>query len=500
MSVECTDDCAIHNIADEISHGTYGKVYTITGNDQIAIKRIEYSNCIFSESAVGMLINHSNILKFVEILTYLDCKLETNISYVMDYHPRTLYSYIVTNKQPIRIPVIYKYITNIIHGLYFLYCHDIMHLDVKPSNLLISHDDKVIIGDLGGCCFMNRQLFNIDDSIVTTFGYHPANLLTDGIRSFGIYITWYSIGIILSELIHQNEISSTKNNLDENCTIKEYANWHDKYVRKAINIFQNVIISLPSTIESMRQNELLFTLLYDHINNQANIYNYPNPHRLLKITSNGHYNIYSNTRIKNISVYHKYVKYIYDIYKMKHSLTPIPDNAPVFTMIVMNLPSDIIHRRLRLNHKFIIFMNQLHNLYRVCCAENDFNTFGEDDTSDDSDSHNELTLTKEEKNVLNTIAYISDECLRPGFIKHTCSDIMISKVISVLNGSLRQPNISDYCNDIAEFDKLCPLILSPDYFTHLSKYYNQLQPFNQLNFNVTIDNLPNFKKHLDNVA
>ena len=84
------------------------------------------------------------------------------------------------------------------------YCHEqeVMHCDLKPSNILISLDGQnkvknLYLADFGLSC--NIQEFSVDTEFRGSFPYIAPEMLYEG-NNFNSLIDSWSLGIILYEL------------------------------------------------------------------------------------------------------------------------------------------------------------------------------------------------------------------------------------------------------------------------------------------------------------
>lgn len=57
--------------------------------------------------------------------------------------------YLIANKKTITLPTILQFCEHISKGLLFLKEKDLVHLDIKPNNVLISKNLKAKISDFG---------------------------------------------------------------------------------------------------------------------------------------------------------------------------------------------------------------------------------------------------------------------------------------------------------------------------------------------------------------
>ena len=77
---------------------------------------------------------------------YLFCKYEPEAS---------LDEYIHRNKRTFSLQTIISILNQAVHGLYFLKFKEIVHLDIKPGNIIITSRLKARIGDFGEAIELN---------------------------------------------------------------------------------------------------------------------------------------------------------------------------------------------------------------------------------------------------------------------------------------------------------------------------------------------------------
>ncbi|MFK8057518.1 MAG: protein kinase [Saprospiraceae bacterium] len=101
-----------------------------------------------------------------------------------------------------------RYIHDIIQGMIHLHSLDILHLDLKASNIFIGDDNKLIIADFGQSKMIN------DDTLVKLDNIYPSIMTPEGIRKkVGDKTTdIYQFGVLLYSIfnydIYRNEIDS----------------------------------------------------------------------------------------------------------------------------------------------------------------------------------------------------------------------------------------------------------------------------------------------------
>ena len=63
----------------------------------------------------------------------------------------TLHDYIESHKSsntPIKERKIWKFIVQVLLALYEFRCYELVHCDIKPSNILVEEEDRYLVADL----------------------------------------------------------------------------------------------------------------------------------------------------------------------------------------------------------------------------------------------------------------------------------------------------------------------------------------------------------------
>lgn len=209
----------------EIASGAYGIVYLgrcIKTHRHVAIKSVLLSNAdipedqkqaqeqeqvddgmdytVVREMAILRDTYHPNIVP-LEAVAFLpnDC---TTMYYVFPYYPMNLAD-IIRNSRKLRAPLKDKQVRQIAHdllsGIRYLHAKRVVHRDLKPQNLLMDANGRMVIADMG----LARQL-RFDTAGYTpdcmTFWYRPPEVF------LGSYVythasDMWSIGCILMEIM-----------------------------------------------------------------------------------------------------------------------------------------------------------------------------------------------------------------------------------------------------------------------------------------------------------
>ncbi|CAM0902161.1 unnamed protein product [Alopecurus aequalis] len=199
----------------EIGSGGFAVVYKgILGDRAVAVKRL--SNVFMHEMEFHreveclMQAKHNNIVRFFGYCGDRQGSMERyNGKFVMaDVHQRLLcFKYIPKGSLDKYIideyrewGTCYTIIKGICEGLQYLHENHIIHLDLKPANILL--DDNMVpkITDFGlSRCFDENQSRHITKNILGTMGYLAPEVREGGViaRSADLY----SLGVIIIEIL-----------------------------------------------------------------------------------------------------------------------------------------------------------------------------------------------------------------------------------------------------------------------------------------------------------
>lgn len=169
----------------------------IKSNSLYALKKVSDENCLQYENEIKILLklNHSNIIK---IYKYYITHESFNI--VMQY-ARCGSLEKLLNKKKIKnnkfdnedLKIIILSITN---GINYLHGNNIIHCDIKPSNILLFGNKIIKITDFGVSKFSNITLHK------TTVGtpYYMAPEVYNGV-GYDNKIDYWSLGVVIYELV-----------------------------------------------------------------------------------------------------------------------------------------------------------------------------------------------------------------------------------------------------------------------------------------------------------
>ncbi|XP_037482624.1 FT-interacting protein 4-like [Triticum dicoccoides] len=199
----------------EIGRGGFAVVYKgVLGDRSVAVKKLSKAYMhemeFHREVECLMRVKHKNVVRFLGYCADRQGSMaKYNGKLVMaDVHQRllcfeyipkgSLDKYIIDANREWR--TCYKIIKGICAGLQFLHENHVIHLDLKPANILL--DDSMVpkITDFGlSRCFDENQSRDITKTILGTMGYLAPELREGGIIARNADL--YSLGVIIIEIL-----------------------------------------------------------------------------------------------------------------------------------------------------------------------------------------------------------------------------------------------------------------------------------------------------------
>lgn len=156
----------------KINAGSFGEVYKVS--EQYAVKMIpnkSYGIDCFLELVILCIFNYKYLLKCLDF--FIDVKDKT-IKILMPLADHDLYQYLKKyNQKKIFKENLKTLLWQITCGIAFLHSKNIIHGDIKPSNILIKNDGKqlnVMLGDFSYSSYSlneNHRIYNKD-----SYSYH----------------------------------------------------------------------------------------------------------------------------------------------------------------------------------------------------------------------------------------------------------------------------------------------------------------------------------------
>jgi len=260
-------------IGERIGSGGFGDIYSgidTSLNRKVAIKIIDLNlnknkeileiikNGIMTQGQ----INHPNIIS-----VYSFEKINSKYYIIFEYVSGHSLQYILDKKKRKELVQAIKYIKQILRGLNYAHSLNIVHFDIKPSNILITNSDNVKITDFGIAQLFGMSSKRDGEKWYGTPDYASPEQIQglssdfrSDIYSFGITIFYMLTGKLPYVF-----------NLDENIALEkilkedsiEIPNDLDPKTRKFIDLF--LLKAIRKNVEMRYQNALEMLEVLDNI-------------------------------------------------------------------------------------------------------------------------------------------------------------------------------------------------------------------------------------------
>ncbi|KAF8115400.1 hypothetical protein N665_0027s0016 [Sinapis alba] len=191
---------------DKIGQGTYSSVYKARDLETgkiVAMKKVRFVNMdpesvrfMAREILILRKLDHPNVMKLEGLVT---SRLSGSLYLVFEYMEHDLAGLAATPGIKFSETQIKCYMQQLFRGLEHCHRRGILHRDIKGSNLLISNEGVLKIGDFGLANFYRGDGDLQLTSRVVTLWYRAPELLL-GATEYGPAIDLWSAGCILTEL------------------------------------------------------------------------------------------------------------------------------------------------------------------------------------------------------------------------------------------------------------------------------------------------------------
>eukprot|EP00755_Sulcionema_specki_P005220 Sspe_Gene.32164::Locus_15786_Transcript_1_1_Confidence_1.000_Length_1128::g.32164::m.32164/K02206/CDK2; cyclin-dependent kinase 2 len=229
-SFHCPDS---FHVVDVLGKGSYGMVVSAHRNDEkVAIKRIRADtpstrDLAFREATILDHVKHNNVTAIHDLFYDQDA-----LYVVMELMDCDMASLIQNNKAKghgFPEEVVLSFTTQLLTGLAFIHASDIVHCDLKPSNLVVNSDGVVKIADFG----LARMSGTKSNTPMSTVNYRAPEAFSSQLCRPSIDM--WSVGCILFEFMALTPLF-----------------YPDSHVQRAISDFtQRGSSAMPSFISSI---------------------------------------------------------------------------------------------------------------------------------------------------------------------------------------------------------------------------------------------------------
>ncbi|KAK3135645.1 hypothetical protein QOZ80_5BG0421650 [Eleusine coracana subsp. coracana] len=237
---------------EQIGEGTYGQVFMakeMQTQEIVALKKIRMDNeregfpiTAIREIKILKKLHHPNVIQLKEIVTspgpekdeqgkqIEGNKYKGSIYMVFEYMDHDLTGLADRPGMRFTIPQIKCYMRQLLMGLHYCHINQVLHRDIKGSNLLIDNEGILKLADFGlARSFSNDHNGHLTNRVITLW-YRPPELLL-GSTKYGPAVDMWSVGCIFAELLAGKPILPGKNEPEqltkifELCGTPDELNW-----------------------------------------------------------------------------------------------------------------------------------------------------------------------------------------------------------------------------------------------------------------------------------
>lgn len=194
-------------------------------NETVALKKVRMENekegfpiTAIREIKILKELHHKNVIQLKEIVTSKatkENKGKSGIYMVFEYMDHDLTGLMLNegrNWKPTHAHI-KCYMKQLLEGLHYCHANNVLHRDIKGSNLLINNKGELKLADFGLARPYTEQQSNYTNRVITLW-YRPPELLLGAVQ-YGPAIDMWSAGCILAELLVGRAIFPGKNEIDQ---------------------------------------------------------------------------------------------------------------------------------------------------------------------------------------------------------------------------------------------------------------------------------------------
>ncbi|GAU21049.1 hypothetical protein TSUD_132610 [Trifolium subterraneum] len=225
---------------EQIGQGTHGSLPMSAIREIKILNRLHHENVIKLKEIVtspgrekddqGRPGKLSMFMILVNYFITYDNKYKGGIYMVFEYMEHDLKGLASHPGMRFTIPQIKCYMRQLLTGLHYCHVNEVLHRDIKGSNVLIDDEGNLKLADFGlARSYSNEHSANLTNRVISLW-YRPPELLL-GERRYGPAVDIWSVGCILAELLHGKPIFPGKdepeqiNKIFELCGAPDEVNW-----------------------------------------------------------------------------------------------------------------------------------------------------------------------------------------------------------------------------------------------------------------------------------
>lgn len=187
------------DIGIEGRNSTVNIAYDPQLDTELVVKRIpkvdfKSEDHFFSEAQMLYATQHPNIMG----VKYASQD-EQYIYLTMDYYKNGSLNSLI-NERFLSVKEIIKYSLEFLSGIHYMHTKNLIHFDIKPTNILISNSNKAVVTDFGLAKYLNEHGFTHPDKL------YPLHIPPEAfsIDKFSFYTDIYQAGLTIYRLCNGN--------------------------------------------------------------------------------------------------------------------------------------------------------------------------------------------------------------------------------------------------------------------------------------------------------
>jgi cyclin-dependent kinase 12/13 len=225
----------------QVGEGTFGKVFKARNKETgelVALKRVRMDNekegfpvTAIREIKILKQLNHPNVVRMLEIVTADDDDATAaaagddgagddqrdggGIYLVFEFMDHDLTGLSESNQYGGGFPLaqIKCYMAQMLEGLFYCHRNNVLHRDLKGSNLLINNRGELKLADFGLARPFNEKIGRYTNRVITLW-YRPPELLL-GETHYDTSVDIWSAGAILAEMLRRQPLFPGIDELDQ---------------------------------------------------------------------------------------------------------------------------------------------------------------------------------------------------------------------------------------------------------------------------------------------
>ncbi|XP_038724375.1 protein IMPAIRED IN BABA-INDUCED STERILITY 1-like isoform X2 [Tripterygium wilfordii] len=206
---------------EKIGQGTYSSVFRardIETGKIVALKKVRFDNYdresvrfMAREIMILRRLDHPNIIKLEGLIT---SQLSGGVYLVFEYMEHDITGLLSCPDVTFSESQIKCYMKQLLAGIEHCHSRDVMHRDIKGSNLLVNNDGILKVADFGLANFCTSGQQQPLTSRVVTLWYRPPELLL-GSTDYGASVDIWSVGCVFGELLYGKPILQGRTEVEQ---------------------------------------------------------------------------------------------------------------------------------------------------------------------------------------------------------------------------------------------------------------------------------------------